>query len=467
MHTHAYAEVQPAATSDWERYEWWLCCLLVGSRIWVTLLRWGEAIGFDPHHHLEMLSVWRWWGLSPPLFETFYAYHPPLSFLLARSVHLFGFDPVASVQIVSLAASLVAFFALRSALQHLGLLSHPVPLCFLYLTSSLPIQVYLATSINIDVLLLALASVVLCFSLQLYWEGEPAPWVGKRSEWWARRLIIVMALCSAILTKFSGILLLALPLLVALTAPRRAGGALPVAVTPWRTPALWQRCGSALAMAAVAIVIVSPHYMHRYYRTAETFFPGNADVFEGVHQREAREARDRSLPDFFLGMFLPPKAAAESHEFRDMSVPRLLETWRDLWRRDVWLGVQPPLSQVVTGVYLRITPYLLLIGVGVLLLRRPRDVVWRRLGLVLLLFSVLLLLALVKYTYDFPWGGAVLMKGIYVAPIAWLVGYLLVGVLELGRFAPALLARREEMVHRSALVLIGGFTLVNHILPVY
>ncbi len=440
----------------WQRRELQFLGLFLFSRFLLLLKRFGMSIGFDNDEHLEMVNMWEWsdWFLS--IDRAFYAYHPPLGFLLAKTLAMTGISQVLSVQLLSFAASLVAFFFLRHLLKHVNLLHSPAGIVFLYVTSSIPLQLYLATSMNLDVFVLAGASAVLFFSVHALWRD--ASRIALRPV--LMPLIIGGVIAVTMLFKFNGFLLIALPFLVALFITRKR----------W----IPRKLVTTTLAAAVAMLVVYPYYNARYVSLTGQMFPSNNIMFHATELDEARALRDMD-PLAWLGkMFIPSPMHTYGYLHRDTQHPRLRDTWKDFWISDEWLNFQPNLtpdrptyrqswaSMSVSDWYLTIAPLLMIYGI-VLLLRKKIDLLWRRLGYVLLGFALLQILSMISFVYDQPLAWAIPTKGIYIAPVVWGIGFLLSTPVMHAWKSP----RTQKRIVQLALGCTAAFLLLNHLLPVY
>jgi hypothetical protein len=418
---------------------------LLGLKAFLLWSQWGIVIGFDGGPHFQMVDAFAKAKMIPhmALDQMFYAYHPPLAFVLAALAKLFLTDTARSVQVVSSLMSLVMFLFLRGTLRRLELLRRVEAVVFLYIAAAIPLQVYLAHSVNMDVVVVAAMAAVMYFSVALFWT--------KRSPYrWAHILFLAVALCAAVLTKFSGIIAFGIPVAAALLTP----------FTGTRRVSVLR----ALGIVALAAALVSPYYYTRYYATQGKLFPSNADFFQREEQDQSREARDADRPGFLWKMITASGAPSGNPQYRDMDAARLVETWRDAWRQDLWLGPQDAVRRLVSALYLLFMPLLCIVGGVLFFCWRDAPPLWRRLGFLLLIIFCANAAALVKYTYDFPWPGAVLMKGIYVASSTWFLAFCLA---HLTRLRTVLDLRWAKFWQALLSVLLLLFVLLNHVLPIY
>lgn len=446
-------------THDWSKIEHLFLWAFVVSRFVLLWHRWGMSIGFDNDEHLEMVDLWHW---STPVLDidrTFYAYHPPLGFLLARAVSMLGFERIVSVQITAFIMSFVAFFFLRLVLRRLGLLWKPAGIAFLYITSSIPLQLYLATSLNLDVFILAAASTALYLSMGLHWKETWFAHIKPMSH----GVSLAVVIAAAMMTKFSGVLLLAVPFAAALFTP------------DWTR--LHKRFCTSAAVALIAVAMVGPYYYSRYYTKTGELFPSNNTIFIKEEVETARAVRDEDPIGYIEKFFMPTTAHAIGFEHRDTVQPRFFDMWKDFWIPDNWLTWQPNLAemygvpqysqsragQFVSYAYIYIMPFLVVPGLALFLLSWKQNRLWRRFGLVILGFSALQVLSLLYFVFSQPLAWAIPAKGIYVAPSLWGAGFLLCMPAAFHWKSPGF----QLAMQRLTLGLAAVFMLVNHLLPVY
>jgi len=442
---------------NWQATERAFLWVFLTSRALLLWRRWGMSIGFDNDEHLEMVNLWSWSNPVIPIDQTFYAYHPPLGFLAAKTITLLGIHPVLSVQLASFCASLAAFFFLRLTLKHLRLLAHPAGIAFLYITSSIPLQLYLATSMNLDVFILAAASVVVYAATVLFWRKDSV--VNRLPV--LECVSIIVAIAVGMLTKFNGLLIAAIPFFTALLAPA------------WNI--VHRRITAAAMVTVVGMALVAPYYYNRYYRVTGEFFPSNNQLFNSADLEWARTYRDADPWNYVVGFFLPSPAHAVGYEHRDINHARLSDTWKDLWISDYWLVTQPnisdgrpayspvPIANSMSMLYLFLAPALMMLGFIVFAFSHKTHPLWCRLGWMLLFFSGVQIAALVWFLFDVPLAYTIPTKAIYVAPILWSVGFFLATPFLSGLQRQPAMARYHEIGLRIVL----GFMVVNHVLPVY
>ncbi len=446
--------------------------LFLLGRIFVLHKRYATVIGFDPGAQIEMVSILSWATPDTPIRESFYGYHPPLGFLIPRLLHLAGFSPEVSIQLVSFVASLLAFFFLRMTLRHIRLLHSPSGIAFLYITSSIPIQISVSTSVNLDVLILAMGSAVLCASVHLLWPSEsfkdqknqcPLPlrfgWSDPaiRERRWNAIIAgcaTVTAIACALLTKFSGILLLGIPALAAWSQPFERG---------W-----WKRCSMGAVACICAVAIAFPYYYGRYYIREGRFIPLNTEWTAKDDIERSIVKRDEAPVRFLAQLFQPTAVhAAAGPTHTDYEVNRLSDAWRDLWIRNQWTGDTSPKALRVGLLYMHLFPWLIIAGGLFFLERIRRKAPWTRLGWIVVSFSILQVLALVQYIYRIPFAGYGPAKGLYILPTVWGIGYLAVSAFHDERLVPMRWRRHIPFIERALVGVVAVFVAINHAIPAY
>lgn len=428
--------------------EVWLLWLLLAGYVWHFGWKFGETLGFDAGAHLEMLDHLTWSHPFIGLRALFYSYHPPLGFLLARAIHLLGPTSLRSVQILNFIASIAAFLLLRETLRRLKLLGRPGAVAFLYLFGAMPLTLYLQASINLDVLILATGSLVLLLSALLFWQEKPAmPRAGRI----ACGIGLVWALVTGMLFKFAGLLLFAIPPLVAFGLPSRPR---------------WKQWLLAVQICVVALAVVFPYYYQRYYIHEHKFFPVNVEWFAGNLQKN-RTIRDNNRLAYIERMLAPsPLHVTQGLVVRDYDVPRALDVWRDFWIKEkAFFGdMQPAVRRISLASFLLAT-VLCIHGLFVFLLYPDDDATWRRFGWIALGISAVFALSLFSAMYQFPDFGPA--KGVYIPLALWGVAYLLSESLCRLPLAPFGRADKHSWNRLALSVFLAAFILLNVLLPVY
>lgn len=441
-------------------------------KVLLFLSRRHQAIGYDIGPHLEMFWHITWHNPFLGVRDYFLSYHPPLAFLFAKTLYmvgggagsssvfsaLFG-DAVLSIQWISMLSLLIVFFCTRKILRELQLLESFSGIAFLYFFASIPLLVHMSTSMNLDAIVFAFTSITLYCSFKLFpREGNTVPL--RQIAFYAMTVVSILL---ALFTKFSGIITASIPVLVAASAHAAS----------WKQ---WRRhLAVGFSAAIVALALASPYYYIRYYQNEHTFFPSNAQWVISEGHRNAVLRRDQDRMGFVRQLFTPhypilfPTYAwigtARSHDFW---MPHLSNTWAD-----VWIADPAPIAQMWESVlmslrYLQIMPWFVIAGAWLFLFYVVlyRDH-WTRMGMVLLPYGCLQIAALALYVYQNPDAGFKPTKAIYIAPITWVIAYLIVT----GARCPLAITQRWKSIHSSLgilmLALVAYFMVMNHVMPVY
>lgn len=419
-----------------------LLWLFVGCRAIYFCMTFGREAGFDSGAHLEMVERLGWFDFVLPIGRYFYSYHPPLGFLLAKFFTLFGFSPLQGVQLLNAIASVATVLLVRATLRRCNLLDRPVPVFFLYLFACLPIQLFLASSVNLDVVMAAIAALVTYLSVWLFWH------VGTDKQTRVTLALgIAVAIAAALLIKFSGLLFAGIPVLVALCSPQRT----------------FKLAAGAGVLAAAGLLLISPYYVSRYYLPTGHFFPTNLEIFASAEIAQARAARDEKGLEFFLEMAKPSSFhGAAGQVGRDFDTMRLADAWQDVWVKENHMGpVRTPAAGRVLGQAERAAAgVLVIVGLLVTLLRLGRRDEWQRLGLVWLGFTCAQLGAFISYLYSQPVASWSPTKGIYLACSLPILAYALAVVVPEGS------GRRIELIQKAALVGVAVLLVAHHLLPI-
>ncbi len=430
------------------RIEHVLLCAFILSRLVLLHQEWGVRIGWDVGSHLDMLNRWPWDEGAWDVRSSFYAYHPPLAFLFARALHLLGLPAAESVQTIGCLVSIAAFFFLRGTVSLLGKLRSPEGIAFVYVTSALPVQQYLAYSINMDVFVYAAACAVAYFSVLLV----KRPSIGGM---WG----LAATLAVGMLIKSSSLLLFSLPAVL-----------IPLLLLPlFRKRTMWRKAVRAMLAGALsvalAIALVSPYYAGRYWLQEGALFVSNMDFqeygSEGL-QRERKDVRDVDRGAFIRDLFSVRASELLALEDRDQGRVRLVNTWRDVWAGSRHNVQSSLFSSWLSHAYSFAAIALLVAGVVHLLVFFRGDD-WDRFTVGMLFFGMLQMAALVAYAWKYPHPIGLPTKLIYIAPVLVPFGLLLTRAFA---FVPALVRGRMAGVVSGA-ALLGAYLLLNGILPVY
>ncbi|MDX1935131.1 MAG: hypothetical protein SFU56_21240 [Capsulimonadales bacterium] len=438
---------EASRTSErWRRAEWTLLAVFLLCQFWHLRFQAGSISGFDAGDYLHRVNLTAAGVTNPELRSAFWAYHPPLAFLAARALMgIPGVTDVLAVQWVAKLSLLTAFFAVRAVLARMDLLSVPAGIAFLYLFPSLPLMVHASASLNMDMPVLALGSLVLLASIRL-WRSPDRSLLGRVG--WG--VLLVGSLVAALFVKFSGLLLAALPPLVAVN-------------TDGPTSARLRRLGSAMLPACCAILIAFPYFYGRYYVPTGSFFPNVNEWWYPDELRAARAARDADRTGFVADLFLPARRPpGDPGATRDPERTRLVDTWEDLWRKDAALGPTTPTARGPGRLYALLFAGAILVG-GVRSAFRNRaggGDAWAEWGRIVLPFGLLQLLALIAFIWQQPIVNVIPGKCLYILPIAWSVAYLAASLLPTRPDSP------RPFVYLAFLA-PACFFVLNLVLPVY
>src|ERR1700690_1477557 len=175
------------------RLEHLLCATIVVLKLFVLYGVWGKLQGFDAVPWLEVFRVTHWFEPLPQPRALFASYHPPLSYLLARTIFWALPNEAAASQVLSTLALIGGFFGLRAALRRIGWLYSLPGLWLLYGGFSMPLFVWLAVETGYDSLTLTWYMGALAVFVSLFWR--PVPWVlGCRVRTQLRLLALALLL---------------------------------------------------------------------------------------------------------------------------------------------------------------------------------------------------------------------------------------------------------------------------------
>src|SRR3989338_9285582 len=172
MRSHILEYVPNETKGSWQTIEGFLLGFFLVCRFFLLWMHWGRNIGFDSVGHLALTNAISWRQPILDMHTYFYGYHPPLGFLFAHTLTMIGLPTVLAVQLISFAAALTSFFAVRAVLGYTEQLWSPRGIAFLYIAHALPIQIFLTVSSNLDSLILCEASLILLCSVHLFWEKQ-------------------------------------------------------------------------------------------------------------------------------------------------------------------------------------------------------------------------------------------------------------------------------------------------------
>jgi hypothetical protein len=428
---------------SWRSVEWILLFLFLLCRLYILVRFWNVENGFDTSRHLEMIRSISWSHPTVGVTEIFYGYHPPLGFLFARFFMALNIPIIASAQMVSALASVIAFLFLRRLLLLLDLLREPMGIIFLYTTCSLPLHIFLIKTINLDTIIFACAILALYSSIQLVWKSE---------HFVTYSFVLAFALTVAIFTKFTGIMLFSIPLFVMITFRLKS-------------KIHYERYAACAIACACALIIAFPYYFTRYYQPFGSFFPHNEDYFAPEMVARARAVRDADRLQLFIDLFKrSPAQRSESVIVRDQEKVRLFDTWRDFWVKERYFGSPSTFSLRVATYYVYGMPFLLLLGfLSFIWYSFRKDSVWYKLGDVLFSVCIIQFLGLLYHIYNDPTSIFYPGKAIYIVPATMGIGFLIACPLLMTQAFSDSFAHVRTKIEYAALTLTCIFIVFNHL----
>jgi hypothetical protein len=421
--------------NKWETIELFLLFAAIVGKIVLFKSRYNVDFGYDAGGHLEAMSVVSWLHPFFDLRSFFYATHPPLGFLLANTASALTFTPpLVGAQIVSFISSLAILFFLRGTLKRLGILAQPSAIAFLYLVNGLPLMVYMQAGVNLDIIIFAFVCVMLYLSTFLVYAEHKK--VLCRATIFAG--LIAAAAC---LTKVSGFLLFAILPLYALAVRKN----------------LLVQVKRFFVIAGIAMSLVFPYYFVNYYIPEKTFFFGNAGETAFIHDYNVSKERQKEDYFAFARSFVSKYPHGEA---------RLRRTWRSLWQAEDRYP-QSDLALRIFLVYQVLMTLLAIAGLVVYLFKSTLRSKWYAFGNVLLVFMLLQVLFTIVLITLYPMDGYSFNKGIYIAPAALGVCFLLSLLLEIPEMLPRRFLRIAGSLQMLCIVLVAAFLFANNVIPVY
>jgi 4-amino-4-deoxy-L-arabinose transferase-like glycosyltransferase len=437
---------------SWRSSELLLFLCLIAGRVITLYVTFGHKSGFDSNGHIWEVEHFSFQNLlDMDLNKCFYDYHPPLAFCLASIIRtLFGTHRIEAIQIVACIASTVAFLYFRATLRSLKILETPRAIALLYLSSCMPLQIFLAHGINIDVLILAQTSITIFLSIRLFWCTKCDSQVEQLRRMYLYPCLAIV-LFSALLTKFSGVLLLPIPFILYLLSPDRSHERVAVDRIIFRIT----------FTIFTAIALAFPYYYLRYVIPTNDFFPNNFVMEYPQFYKEACDKRDADRWKFFITLFAPTRV----HEIKgitaqDYEEVHFTDTWRDFWVKNDFLGKQNALALGIEKVYFYIAPWLVLPGMIMFIAKRRESGYWSRIGWFLCSYSFILIVVLIVNIYRNPYSYWYPAKAIYIAPVTWALGYFIACLVP-----KAVTERKHAPAVMLAIVI--PYVVLNHLLPIY
>ncbi len=405
------------------------------------------TVGWDVPPHMDMIDAWPWSATRWPVGSTFYSYHPPFIFALQRLCTMIGFTPIGSVHFTDMLATLVAFFFLRATIKRLGALHTWTGFVFLYVTTSLPMTVYLARSVNMDVFVLAQAAATLYFSVRLCTNSGPLDRTAAGGA--------VVALALSLLSKFSGILLLGIPPLIALVLADSRKQAMRLFLV-------------GCAVSGLAVSMVSPYYVGRYYVQTGKLLVSNMDLprYRSARLQSQYVLRDQDRIGFLRDYLFGNDPEAPGMDDRDQKHARMINTWKDFWAGNNRNLKQSSLSVALSTVYANLAVLFMAAGACVWAARHKRRTAFDRLGTAFILLAIVHVLFITTYGYVYPHTRGVTNKGIYIVPAIYGLGYLVALAATAIPFSKPT-SRWYAPLKVTLMTMLAAYMVLNAALPVY
>ncbi|MBI5493919.1 MAG: hypothetical protein HY904_02765 [Deltaproteobacteria bacterium] len=446
------------------RVERALLALLVLGKLFVALVTWGISTGFDRGPYLEMVRSIR--GLDlPPVDELFYSYHPPLCFLLTRGIMLTGLGAARAAQVHSFLAVFASFLVARHVMKSLGLLRSFPGLLLLYGSFSMPIVIGLSWGVEMESTVLLCFILVLQASVACFFPVARAQDGPTRVR--LRFLWLGVCLALGLYTKFTCLLFLAVPVLCLIASWA-------VAQRPLREVA--RASGRLAGSFALTGLLAAPFYGVHYYAETGTFLPGNVEKFGQPGLAANRDEVDRDLEGVLWRLLTVnvPDLRGRHDSINDNWYGSF---WFQLWRRDPSMGyppdpegrnASPPRVRSIGDFYLGNLRWFLVGGwlLFVVTVFRRRMTVLEGLGLVLLVFGVVLVVAQLAFALNTPKWDWQPLKAKYIIPAVFTVVYGLAYTATLGEALPPG-SRVQRALALVVVALLALFVGVNHFAVVY
>lgn len=410
----------------------------------LLFVHWGNISGHDALEFLGTLKDTNLFGPLPDLYTYRTSYHPPLSFLLAKLLSFSTGNLITGTQLLSSASILGTFLLLRSTLRQINLLQTTPGVIFLYLSSSLPLYVYLSRAITYDSLQFFFTILTLHLSIRFFWQHSSTspPRRNKASVF----LPLAVVLTAGLFTKYSALLNFSLPLFVILIR--------------FHKPTSRASLASCLLAWSIAISASAPFYYTRYYQREQSWMPIGMEWQRKEDVSSARTLRDAHPILFILYVLrMPENLFLDEYPLQDSLWHRL---WFDMWKGDPSWGPQTKASDVMSTFYATTFIPLFLLGLFLFILKKNRSrSALSDFGWILFLQGALSCAALLIFAYQYPlfdWG---VFKAKYI-PIALLFATYCIAI------ATHFIRQYVKWITSSS-IFIGLliFMMANHLLPVY
>lgn len=434
------------------RVEFILAAILVLMKMSVLHGTWGKIQGFDWGSWIEMFHVTHWFRPLAPATLWGATYHPPMSYLIGRLIYPLYPHEVEISQVDSTLAIVVAFFALRYVLRHIGCLWTLPGLWVLYGGISIPVIVSLGVETTYDSWVLGWFMLALAFSVSLFWDAAASKAWWTRTRFTRRLTALGLVLAAGQLNKYNGLLAFGLPFAILLI---RRGTRIRV-----------HEVAPPLVAVLIGVVVVLPFYYERNYSHVGQWMPAAMDWQRKDDLVQLRLRRDATPVAFVAHMLRYPLTAPENPQTPVMD-SFLHLTWLQTWTKDIWLGAQPEPSLTFSRIYRRLFAYTTLLGTAAFLFRArrmPRN--WRDAGWLLLGITIFYSVLALTFGWKYPLWDWRVFKAKYMTPVVFWVPYATAALFG-GGWWSNIRGWFKERLHDLALLALLAFVLINHILPVY
>lgn len=435
----------------WKIIEWCFLAALLVLRVQLLRMQWGHLQGFDAGPYMEMFERVDWFQAIPDVRASFTSYHPPLTYLLNKLIFFVYPHAVESSQMLSWLSVTGGLLFLRATLKYIGVLWTIPGICLFYLGASLPLFIFLSYVSSVDPLSFFWMMLALYLSVRLFWDLPE----GRYRYGWRELLLVIflmLTLAAGLLTKFTGLLSMALPFLVILVRAQRGK--------------LLQGAVLAFALCGCTALIVSPFYYAQYYRDEGKIFPISLEWQRVETLQEVRYERDTHPIQFVSHMLRIPEKGfwKDSEPTMDSFFHSI---WLQLWKRDAILGSQSPLSLLLSNMYIVIFFCTLVLGMvyfPVFYSRRMQA--WNQLGYLLFGIALIFFLAMIVFAYQYPVWDWRVFKAKYMIPAFLWIPYC-VGLIVHDTLRAIRIPWLRILAGASAVLVVFVFMFLNHVLPVY
>ena len=429
--------------------EFFLLFCVLALQIHLLGSQFGLQQGHDVSRFFEVIDHVSPGKPLPGTRECFNCFHPPFSFFSVKILSLLVGNVPLSSQIFSWVSMLFAFLLLRASLKRMGVLSSLEGIVFLYLSSALPIFIFLSTASDYEPATYFFTMLSLYFSTALYWNSA-----GEKLS--ARRLILLCALLlsftGGLLNKYTGLLSFAIPFCIVLV----------------RNPeVLWKTMKEQLVVFLIVALLVSPLYISRNFAQEGDLFPMNMSWLTRIELAKQRSIRNEDVIGFFTHTMRIPREffSERTSPIQDSVVHRI---WLQTWIREKYIGgPQSPLSDLISTFYYFF--FLVPVTVGSLLFvlrsRRQADA-FHSFGTVLLSLSCIFFLAMLIFIFKYPvwnWG---VIKAKYIAPALLWMPFATAYCIHCALLTQKL-SHYRPLIFYGSLGLLLLFVVLNYTVPVY